>query len=372
MRGAAVRFGIFSFGRAPYGDLGQRVRLAEGLGFASAWVDDDLLVPDYSDFEPWTLLGALARETSTIRLGTMVTAITFRHPSLLAAQVITLDHVSGGRAELGLGAGGHPHPYAAFSQHPWSPLERAERLEEQAAILGPLLRGETVTRDGPHYPVPAARAPAAMQRPRPPFTIAAHGDRGLRTVALHADGWNSLGGQPYSAEGAKVGRVSLEAAIAETKRRSDRLVEVCRDEGRDPVRLLVRLGRDNDADPPPLHVAPGRGTAVALVPGDAIRPYPRPPPSRPLHRPTLHEHRQHRLLVPLAGRQEHHHRLAAPLASEVDLRAVAAATASEPLRFRILPLAPAACWCARTTVLSTKCSVQSSRPSASARRCSAT
>jgi alkanesulfonate monooxygenase SsuD/methylene tetrahydromethanopterin reductase-like flavin-dependent oxidoreductase (luciferase family) len=230
-----MRFGVFSFGRAPYDELARRFRLAEELGFATAWVDDDLLAPHYSDFEPWTLLGALARETTTIRLGTMVTAITFRHPSLLAAQVVTFDHISGGRAEVGLGAGGYPHPYAAFSQHPWPPRERAERLEEQAAILGPLLRGESVTYDGPHYPVADARVPAAVQQPRPPFTVAAHGDRGLRTVARHADGWNSLGGQPYSAEGAETHRVSLAAAVAETRRRAERLAEFCQELNRDPA-----------------------------------------------------------------------------------------------------------------------------------------
>jgi len=229
-----MRFGLFSFGRAPYDDLAHRFRHAENLGFASAWVDDDLLVPHYSDFEPWTLLGALARDTSAIRLGTMVTAITFRHPSLLAAQVITLDHVSGGRAELGLGAGGHPHPYAAFSQHRWTPRERADRLEEQAAIIGPLLRGETVTHEGSFYPVTDAQAPEALQRPRPPLTIAAHGDRGLRSVAHHADGWNSLGGQPYSAEGARTAQVSLPEAVAETLRLSERLDEFCQEIGRNP------------------------------------------------------------------------------------------------------------------------------------------
>lgn len=230
-----MRFGVFSFGRAPYDELAQRVQRAEELGFASAWVDDDLLVPRYSDFEPWTLLGALARDTTRIRLGTMVSAVTFRHPSFLAAQVVTLDHVSGGRAELGLGAGGYPHPYAAFSQHPWTARERAERLEEQAAIIGPLLRGDMVTLEGRHYPVTEAQAPPAVQRPRPPFTVAAHGERGLRTVARHADGWNSLGGQPYSAEGRDPDRVSLATAVAETKRLSERLDELCREAGRDPV-----------------------------------------------------------------------------------------------------------------------------------------
>ncbi len=134
-----MRFGIFGFSRIPYRTLADRVRLVEELGFASAWVDDDLLPPSYSEFEPWTLLGALARDTSTIRLGTMVTAIPFRHPSLLAAQVVTLDHISAGRAEIGLGAGGPPNPYRAFSHTEWSPGERAERLEEYVAVLGPLL-----------------------------------------------------------------------------------------------------------------------------------------------------------------------------------------------------------------------------------------
>ncbi len=232
-----MRFGIFSFGRAPYSELAQRFQLAEELGFASAWVDDDLLVPHYSDFEPWTLLGALARDTRRIRLGTMVTAITFRHPSFLVAQVVTLDHVSKGRAALGLGAGGYPHPYAAFSQHRWTPRERADRLEEQAAIIGPMLRGEVVARQGHHYPVAGAQAPPAVQRPRPPFIIAAHGDRGLRTVARHADGWNSLGGQPYSAEGEETRQVPLAVAVAETKRLSERLDGFCREEGRDPATL---------------------------------------------------------------------------------------------------------------------------------------
>jgi alkanesulfonate monooxygenase SsuD/methylene tetrahydromethanopterin reductase-like flavin-dependent oxidoreductase (luciferase family) len=228
-----MRFGIFSFGRVPYDDLARRFRQAEELGFVSAWVDDDILTPGYADFEPWTVLGALARDTERIRLGTMVTAITFRHPSFLTAQAITLDHISGGRAELGLGAGGPPNPYGAFSQHEWSPGERAERLEEYAAVLDPLLRGETVTHEGRHYPVQDAQVPTALQHPRPPLIIAAHGDRGLRVVARHADGWNSLGGQPYPLPDPSA-LVTLSEAVAETKRLSERLADFCQEIGRDP------------------------------------------------------------------------------------------------------------------------------------------
>jgi alkanesulfonate monooxygenase SsuD/methylene tetrahydromethanopterin reductase-like flavin-dependent oxidoreductase (luciferase family) len=187
-----MRFGIFGFGRTPYRALADRVRLAEALGFASAWVDDDLLTPRYSQFEPWTLLGALARDTSTIRLGTMVTVITFRHPSLLAAQVVTLDHISDGRVEIGLGTGGPPNPYRAFSQTDWTPRERAERLEEYVKVLGPLLQGETVTHAGQHYPIQDAEALPTLQQPRPPLIIAAYRQRELQLAAGHADGWNSL------------------------------------------------------------------------------------------------------------------------------------------------------------------------------------
>ena len=244
-----MRFGIFSFGQAPYEDLAKRFRQAEELGFASVWVADVLLTPDYADFEPWTLLGALARDTTRIRLGTMVTAITFRHPSLLAAQAITLDHVSGGRAELGLGTGGPPNPYGAFSQHDWSPRERAERLEEYAAVLDPLLRGERVTHDGQHYPVRDAQLPAGWQQPRVPFTIAAHGAHGLRTAARHADGWNSLGGQPYPLPDPSA-LVTLAEAVAETKRLSERLDTFCQEVGRDPETIRRSVQALNPAPDP--------------------------------------------------------------------------------------------------------------------------
>lgn len=132
-----MRFGIMSFAAPPFEDLVQRFREAEDLGFASAWVNDDVLMPDRTDLEPWTLLAAVARETSRLQLGTLVTVITFRHPSFLAAQVITLDHLSGGRAALGFGTGGPPNNYGALGYDDWSSKERTERLEEQAAVLAP-------------------------------------------------------------------------------------------------------------------------------------------------------------------------------------------------------------------------------------------
>jgi alkanesulfonate monooxygenase SsuD/methylene tetrahydromethanopterin reductase-like flavin-dependent oxidoreductase (luciferase family) len=232
-----MAFGILSFAAVPYEELARRFRQAEELGFASAWLDDDVLTR-YADFEPWTALAALARDTARIRLGTMVTSVTFRHPSFLAAQVATLDHLSGGRAELGLGAGGPPNPYGAFGLDDWGPRERAERLEEQAAILDPLLQGEAVDFEGHHYRAIGARLPRPpVRRPRPSLIVAAHGDRGLRVAARHADGWNSFGGQPYPG-GEDWGQgIPLTEAVAYTRRLSERLDGVCREEGRDPTTL---------------------------------------------------------------------------------------------------------------------------------------
>jgi alkanesulfonate monooxygenase SsuD/methylene tetrahydromethanopterin reductase-like flavin-dependent oxidoreductase (luciferase family) len=243
-----MQFGIFNFSRAPYSEIARHFRDAEQLGFSSGWVDDDLLVPEYADLEPWTLLGALARDTSSIRLGTMVSAITFRHPTFLAAQVLTLDQVSDGRAALGLGSGGPPHRYGAFGHDDWGPRERAERLDEQAAIIGPMLRGETVNFDGKHYAVEGVHLPSSVQQPRPPFIVAAHGDRALKVVARYADGWNSLGGITFP-EPEPPRTLSLAEALAETRRLSDKLDQFCLQIGRDPAtvrRSVQALKPDSD------------------------------------------------------------------------------------------------------------------------------
>ncbi len=183
-----MHFGILSFATAPYADLVRLWRTAEELGFDTAWIADDLLQRGFADFEAWTLLGALARETSRLRVGPLVASVVHRHPAFLAAQAVTLDHVSGGRAEVGLGAGGPPNNYAALGLEPWSAKERLDRLAEQLAVLDPLLRGELLACEGQSYRSTVTEVPAPVQLPRPPLTVAAHGDRGLRLTARYADG----------------------------------------------------------------------------------------------------------------------------------------------------------------------------------------
>lgn len=232
---APLRFGILSLARAPYDELAHIWRAVEALGFDSAWVNDDLNMAGWAaDFEAWSLLGALARETSRLRIGSLVTVITFRHPAVLAGQVTTLDHVSHGRVELGIGAGGPENQYPMLGLDEWSSKERIDRLSEQVACLDQLLRGGSVRFEGRIYRSVAEMMPIPIQQPRPPIIIAAHGDRGLRLVAQYADGWNTLGGQPYRLARDPNKRRTLVEAVAETQRLSQRLDAFCREVGRDP------------------------------------------------------------------------------------------------------------------------------------------
>ncbi len=117
-----LRFGMLSFPTVPYDALARFWRDAEALGFDSAWLADELNLPGIADFEPWTLLGALAHATTRLRIGTLISSITYRHPAFLAAQVITVDHISHGRVELGLGAGESGNNYGSLG------LQVAQRM----------------------------------------------------------------------------------------------------------------------------------------------------------------------------------------------------------------------------------------------------
>src|SRR6266550_1761317 len=146
---------------------------AERLGFAQGWVPETWTMSDRSYLEPWTLLAALAHGTSSLRLGTLVALLVPRHPTLLAGHVLTVDHVSKGRVELGIGAGDVPTDSGIFGTAQWSAGERVERLEDQLQLLDALLRGRSVTSTGRHYSVTGAHLPEPVQRPRPPLVVGA-------------------------------------------------------------------------------------------------------------------------------------------------------------------------------------------------------
>ncbi|MCV7192633.1 LLM class F420-dependent oxidoreductase [Mycolicibacterium brumae] len=177
---------------ASYSDQLAVAQAAESLGYSAFFRSDHYLamsgdgLPGPTD--SWVTLGALARETSTIRLGTMVTSATFRHPGVLAISVAQVDEMSGGRVDFGIGAGWFEKEHAAYAI-PFPPLgERFDRLGEQLDILTGLWGardGETFSYSGAHYSVvDSPGLPKPAQRPHPPIIMGGKGPK--RTPALAA------------------------------------------------------------------------------------------------------------------------------------------------------------------------------------------
>ena len=280
-----MHFGFMKLTRIPYSELKRDIQEAEAMGFDSAWIDDDLFSPEYADFEIWSVLGALAAQTERIRLGSLVTVPTFRQPAVLAAHALTIDHISNGRIEIGLGAGGAKESYPAIGVEPWTPRERSERLQEYAAIVSHMLRGESIDYSGRYYSVAVDQVIPPIQKPRPPLSIAAHGERGLRTVARYADGWNTLVGiAGPGVDDPKAAR-TLAEAVANLNRLSERLDRDLR--GRRP-RPGNRAAQCADAP------APARPAVVRRC----VR--------RGHRRIPGHRHRADRFLLAAAG--QHHSR----------------------------------------------------------------
>ena len=180
-------------------ELREAVVHAEAVGFDHVWIDDHLLNdegnPDGPKLEGWTTLAALAAVTTRVRLGLMVGANTFRNPGLTAKLATTLDHVSRGRAILGLGAGWFEREHDAFGLDFGAGFgERIDRLGESVGIIRRLLQGERVTHEGRFYTMrDAVCAPLPLQA-RLPILVGGSGPRRtLPLVAAQADMWNAYG-----------------------------------------------------------------------------------------------------------------------------------------------------------------------------------
>lgn len=205
-------------------------RRVDRLGYDHLWTWDHLYAifgdPHQPIFEGWTAITGCAQVTSRVRLGLMVGANTFRNPALVAKSAATLDHISGGRAILGLGGAWHELEHRAHGiDFGRSPGERLDWLDEAAASIRKLLDGERVTHFGNRYRFDdLAHAPRPIQR-RLPIVIGGSGERKtLRTVARYADMWNAFGD-------------------ADTLRRKVEVLEGhCRDVGRDPSEIEFSVG----------------------------------------------------------------------------------------------------------------------------------
>ena len=229
---------------ATYDDLLTVARTAEELGFGAFFRSDHYLgmgtegLPGPTD--AWATLAALARETSTIRLGTLMTSATFRLPGPLAITVAQVDEMSGGRVELGLGAGWYEAEHTAYGIPFPDTGERFDRFEEQLAVITGLWRtppGETFTHEGRHYPVTDSPAlPKPVQDPAPPVLVGGLGKkRTPELAARYADEFNL----PF---------VSVET----TRQQFARVRAACEEQGRDPSSmtwsnaLVLCVGEDEE------------------------------------------------------------------------------------------------------------------------------
>ena len=169
--------------------------------------------------DAWTTLSAVAARTERLRLGTMVSPVAFRHPSLLAKAVVTVDYVSGGRVELGMGAGWHEREHRAYGFPFPPPSERVDVLEEQVEIVHRLWDRdeETVTFEGRHYRLDGCQSlPKPVQTPHPNLILGgAGGPRGARLAARWADEYNTTFRDP---EGCRTVRSALDQACERAER----------------------------------------------------------------------------------------------------------------------------------------------------------
>ncbi|RLU86317.1 LLM class flavin-dependent oxidoreductase [Streptomyces griseocarneus] len=220
-----LRFGIHSGQQyADFSGLRSLWQAAEALGYD--WVSlfehfrPRILGPDGPCLDGMTALSALAAVTGRVRCAMLVTPVTWRHPALLAVAAATVDHVSGGRLELGLGAGGDDLAFRQYGIEQPSPAVRLERLDEACRVLRALWDGGPADFTGKHFTLREAYLCPVPVQSRLPLTVGGSGAGTLRIAAGHADVWNSLALPPAAYRAA-----------------ADTLAAHCARAGRDPAEI---------------------------------------------------------------------------------------------------------------------------------------
>ncbi len=224
-----LRFGIIQLQNRPWKTLAENCQVVESLGYDSFWVADHFadghnLEEDWLD--GWSVITALAAQTHTIRIGTLVTNIIYRNPAVLAKQALTVDHISQGRLNLGIGATTERDvSHKMTGVEVWTTAERVQRFREFIEIVDHMLCNEITTYQGRYYTITEARMkPPPVQKPRPPLTIAAIGPTTLKVAAKYADTWNTFGGWDLSPQ----------QTLETLRERCDQLEQYCAQIGRDP------------------------------------------------------------------------------------------------------------------------------------------
>jgi F420-dependent oxidoreductase-like protein len=213
-----------------YPELEQFWRTADELGFAAIWNYDHfygLVENTKPTHEGWTTLAAMAVVLRQARVGCMVTGVTYRNPAILAKMAVTVDHISGGRLDFGIGAGWHEAEHRGYGLEFPSAGTRVAMLDEALTVIRRLWTEESVTYEGRFYTLNEAICePKPLQRPYPPIVVGGSQPKMLRVIARHADEWNMPGQGPQ-----EWGEVNA------------RLDEACAEIGRQPgaVRRSVQL-----------------------------------------------------------------------------------------------------------------------------------
>jgi alkanesulfonate monooxygenase SsuD/methylene tetrahydromethanopterin reductase-like flavin-dependent oxidoreductase (luciferase family) len=209
-----VRFGL-KVNPGTWKEATRWARIAEDNGFDGLWTGDNMRNPRDPTIpvhDGPTLISAWAATTTRIRVGLLIANIVFRHPTVLAKQAVTLDHISAGRFDLGIGSGLWATDHAMAGVPMWAPKERADRLAEFVTIVDRLLSGNTDDHQGAYYSYQdAAITPAPRQTPFP-MIVAANAPKALAVAAEHAEGWVTFPGAAseedfYQASKKRIGRL---------------------------------------------------------------------------------------------------------------------------------------------------------------------
>ncbi|BAX92880.1 TIGR03560 family F420-dependent LLM class oxidoreductase [Mycobacterium shigaense] len=206
-----------------YPELEQLWRVADRLGFPSLWDYDHFYGPaehPAPTYEGWTTLAAMAAVTERARIGCLVSGVTYRHPAILAKMAVTVDHISGGRLDFGIGAGWHEAEHRGYGISLPSPGIRVAMVDEALTVIRRLWTQDSVTFKGQFFTLENALCePKPLQQPHPPIVVAGTEPKMLQVIARHADIWNMPGHE---------GPQRWQAVNA-------RLDEACVDVGRDPA-----------------------------------------------------------------------------------------------------------------------------------------
>jgi len=212
-----------------YQDVLHRAQRCEALGIGSLWLYDHMYgpgLPDIASLEAWTLATALLSRTERLRVGHMVLCNQFRHPAVLAKMATTLDQISAGRLELGIGSGSIEDEHHRLGLDWGTFAERSERLRETLEILTQAFANEVIDFAGTHYTVrDMPIKPGPVQQPRPPIVVGGSGEKyTLPLVARYADVWNV---PTY--------------ALGEMEHKLSVLRSICADIGRDPATIVMSV-----------------------------------------------------------------------------------------------------------------------------------